>query len=136
MAARERDRDVELLLPVANIRETKPLAPRTSTSSGGCSAPSYVRQRDESSSAFKEVANVRHPHIVEYTLDSSLQELFFRRLWKKKNSATSIHQPTHLYLGDVLLMNLKGVMWPNLSVREGIGMIFLFANNANGIFFP
>ena len=37
----------------------------------------------------------------------------------------SVFVPTnHLYLGDILLVNSKDVIRPNLSIREGIGMLF------------
>ena len=35
-----------------------------------------------------------------------------------------VYVPTnHLYLGDIFLINSNDIMRPNLSVREGIGMI-------------
>lgn len=36
----------------------------------------------------------------------------------------SVFVPTnHLYIGDILLVNSKDIIRPNLSIREGIGMI-------------
>ncbi|PWA68803.1 hypothetical protein CTI12_AA304670 [Artemisia annua] len=37
-----------------------------------------------------------------------------------------VYVPTnHLYLGDIVLVNSKDVMKPNISVREGIEIIIL-----------
>lgn len=39
----------------------------------------------------------------------------------------SVFVPTnHLYIGDILLVNSKDVIRPNLSIREGIGMLSVF----------
>lgn len=35
-----------------------------------------------------------------------------------------VYVPTnHLYIGDIFLVNTKDVIWPTLSVREGIGKL-------------
>lgn len=36
----------------------------------------------------------------------------------------SVYVPTnHLYIGDIFLVNSKDVIRPNLSIREGIGLL-------------
>jgi hypothetical protein len=36
----------------------------------------------------------------------------------------SVYVPTnHLYIGDIFLVNSEEVIRPNLSIREGIGMV-------------
>ncbi len=36
----------------------------------------------------------------------------------------NIYVPTnHLYIGDIFLVNSKDIIYPNLSVQEGIGII-------------
>lgn len=40
----------------------------------------------------------------------------------------SVFVPTnHLYIGDIFLVSSKEIIRPNLSIREGIGMVFLIA---------
>lgn len=37
----------------------------------------------------------------------------------------SVFVPTnHIYLGDIFLISSKDIIRPNLSIREGIGMIY------------
>lgn len=39
----------------------------------------------------------------------------------------SVYVPTnHLYIGDIFLVNSEEIIRPNLSIREGIGMVVLF----------
>ena len=39
----------------------------------------------------------------------------------------SVFVPTnHLYIGDILLVNSNEIIRPNLSIREGIGMSFVY----------
>lgn len=39
----------------------------------------------------------------------------------------SVYVPTnHLYIGDIFLVNSEEIIRPNLSIREGIGMLSLF----------
>ena len=41
----------------------------------------------------------------------------------------SVFVPTnHLYIGDILLVNSKEVIRPNLSIREGRGMFSVFTH--------
>ena len=38
----------------------------------------------------------------------------------------SVYVPTnHLYIGDIVLLNTKDIIRPNLSVREGIGWLLI-----------
>lgn len=89
---------------------------------------------DERSSAFKEVAIVRHPRIGEYTFGFITSTVVLRKT--SGEELCCVYIPTnHLYLGYILPMNSKDVMRPNLSVREGIGMSFTIKKNtASGIF--
>ncbi|CAI9777828.1 unnamed protein product [Fraxinus pennsylvanica] len=167
MAARERDRDLELLLPVANITETAPPPPVaapprrlgfitsiififlvgifTSFWLGASLLSlgewlikkmpliSYIYSAskqisaaispDESSSAFKEVAILRHPRIGEYTFGFITSTVVLQKT-SGEEELCCVYIPTnHLYLGDILLMNSKDVIRPNLSVREGIEIV-------------
>jgi hypothetical protein len=37
----------------------------------------------------------------------------------------SVYVPTnHLYIGDIFLVNSAEIIRPNLSIREGIGLLF------------
>ncbi|CAA3002703.1 LIKE COV 3-like [Olea europaea subsp. europaea] len=89
---------------------------------------------DERSSAFKEVAIVRHPRIGQYTFGFITSTVVLQKT--SGEELCCVHIPTnHLYLGYILPMNSKDVMRPNLSVREGIGMSFTIKKNtASGIF--
>lgn len=78
---------------------------------------------DESSSAFKEVAILRHPRIGEYTFGFITSTVVLQKT-SGEEELCCVYIPTnHLYLGDILLMNSKDVMRPNLSVREGIEIV-------------
>ncbi|CAL5438391.1 unnamed protein product [Camellia sinensis] len=102
----------------------------------------------QNTQAFKEVAIIRHPRIGEYAfgfITSSLVLQFLNngildlgvacKLYmiifgyicdycstKGDEELCCVYVPTnHLYIGDILLVNAKDVIRPNLSVREGIG---------------
>ncbi|KAL3845235.1 hypothetical protein ACJIZ3_002638 [Penstemon smallii] len=78
---------------------------------------------DESSKAFKEVAIVRHPRIGEYTFGFITSTIVLHKS-SGDEELCCVYVPTnHLYLGDILLINSKDVMKPNLSVREGIEIV-------------
>ncbi len=48
----------------------------------------------------------------------------------------SIYVPTnHLYIGDIFLVNSKDVIRPNLSVREGIGILSLWSHLLSSVSF-
>ncbi|CAL5360558.1 unnamed protein product [Camellia sinensis] len=103
----------------------------------------------QNTQAFKEVAIIRHPRIGEYAfgfITSSLVLQFLNngildlgvacKLYMiifgyicdycstkgSDEELCCVYVPTnHLYIGDILLVNAKDVIRPNLSVREGIG---------------
>ncbi|KAK4490328.1 hypothetical protein RD792_001001 [Penstemon davidsonii] len=78
---------------------------------------------DESSKAFKEVAIVRHPRIGEYTFGFITSTVVLHKS-SGDEELCCVYVPTnHLYLGDILLINSKDVLKPNLSVREGIEIV-------------
>lgn len=79
---------------------------------------------DQNSNAFKEVAIVRHPRIGEYTFGFITSSVVLRKGMGDEELCCVYVPSNHLYLGDIFLINSKDVMRPNLSVREGIGMIY------------
>ncbi|KAL8250860.1 hypothetical protein R6Q59_034553 [Mikania micrantha] len=77
----------------------------------------------QGSNAFKEVAIIKHPSPGEYAFGFITSTLVLR-----KNSGAEelccVYVPTnHLYMGDIVLVNSKDVMRPNISVREGIEIV-------------
>ncbi|KAI8535945.1 hypothetical protein RHMOL_Rhmol10G0215200 [Rhododendron molle] len=98
---------------------------------------------DQNTTAFKEVAIIRHPRVGEYafgfiTSSVTLQLGSRGYLWSGHigegveiektddgdEELCSVFVPTnHLYIGDILLVNSKDVIRPNLSIREGIEII-------------
>lgn len=77
----------------------------------------------QGSNAFKEVAIIKHPSGGEYAFGFITSTLVLR-----KNSGVEelccVYVPTnHLYMGDIVLVNSKDIMRPDISVREGIGKI-------------
>ncbi|PWA81797.1 protein LIKE COV 3 [Artemisia annua] len=77
----------------------------------------------QGSNAFKEVAIIKHPSVGEYAIGFITSTLVLC-----KNSGDEelccIYVPTnHLYMGDIVLVNSKDVMRPNISVREGIEIV-------------
>ncbi|KAL3716195.1 hypothetical protein ACJRO7_007887 [Eucalyptus globulus] len=73
----------------------------------------WFGETDQNSTAFKEVAIIRHPRLGNMHLrDDGDEEL------------CSVYVPTnHLYIGDIFLVNSKEIIRPNLSIREGIEII-------------
>ncbi|MBA0717562.1 hypothetical protein Golax_005364 [Gossypium laxum] len=99
---------------------------------------------DQNTTAFKEVAIIRHPRVGEYAfgfitssvvlqdwigwsdrLDRESTGILVRT--KRENEdeeLCSVFVPTnHLYIGDIFLVNSKEIIRPNLSIREGIEII-------------
>nr|XP_043634784.1 protein LIKE COV 1-like [Erigeron canadensis] len=77
----------------------------------------------EGSQAFKEVAIIRHPSAGEYAFGFITSTVILR-----KNTGAEelccIYVPTNnLYIGEIVLVNSKDVMKPNISVREGIEIV-------------
>lgn len=78
---------------------------------------------DQTSNAFKEVAIIRHPRIGEYAFGFITSSVVLQRSVGDEE-LSCVYVPTnHLYLGDIFLVNSDDIIRPNLSVREGIGMI-------------
>lgn len=76
---------------------------------------------EEGSHAFKEVAIISHPSVGEYALGFITSNVILRKNTGAEE-LSCIYVPTnHLYMGDIVLVNSKDVMKPNISVREGIG---------------
>ncbi|KVH92326.1 Protein of unknown function DUF502, partial [Cynara cardunculus var. scolymus] len=73
--------------------------------------------------AISPVAIIKHPSVGEYAIGFITSTLILR-----KNAGAEelccVYVPTnHLYLGDIVLVNSKDVMRPNISVREGIEIV-------------
>ncbi|CDP12850.1 unnamed protein product [Coffea canephora] len=79
--------------------------------------------RNQNTTAFKEVAIIRHPRVGEYAFGFITSTVLLQRD-DGDEELCSVFVPTnHLYLGDILLVNSKDVIRPNLSIREGIEII-------------
>ncbi len=78
---------------------------------------------DQNSNAFKEVAIIRHPRIGEYAFGFITSSVVLQRSVGDEELCCVYVPTNHLYLGDIFLINSNDIMRPNLSVREGIGMI-------------
>uniref|UniRef100_A0A7C9DLZ6 Protein LIKE COV 2 n=1 Tax=Opuntia streptacantha TaxID=393608 RepID=A0A7C9DLZ6_OPUST len=78
---------------------------------------------DQNTTAFKEVAIIRHPRIGEYAFGFITSSLILQRD-DGDEELCSVFVPTnHLYIGDIFLVNSKDIIRPNLSIREGIEII-------------
>ncbi|KAJ6405491.1 hypothetical protein OIU84_013455 [Salix udensis] len=78
---------------------------------------------DQNTTAFKEVAIIRHPRHGEYAFGFITSSLVLQRE-NGDEELCSVYVPTnHLYIGDVFLVNSEEIIRPNLSVREGIEII-------------
>ncbi|KAI3813520.1 hypothetical protein L1987_18245 [Smallanthus sonchifolius] len=76
----------------------------------------------QGSHAFKEVAIIKHPSVGEYAIGFITSTVILRK--NIGEELCCVYVPTnHLYLGDIVLVNSKDVMKPNISVREGIEII-------------
>ncbi|GMQ06517.1 hypothetical protein CsSME_00051071 [Camellia sinensis var. sinensis] len=77
----------------------------------------------QNTQAFKEVAIIRHPRIGEYAFGFITSSLVLQN-YSGDEELCCVYVPTnHLYIGDILLVNAKDVIRPNLSVREGIEIV-------------
>ena len=79
---------------------------------------------DQSSNAFKEVAIIRHPRIGEYAFGFITNTVLLQRNTGEEELCCIYVPSNHLYIGDVFLISSMDILRPNLSVREGIGIIF------------
>lgn len=78
---------------------------------------------DQNTTAFKEVAIIRHPRHGEYAFGFITSSLVLQRE-NGDEELCSVYVPTnHLYIGDVFLVNSEEIIRPNLSIREGIEII-------------
>ncbi|KAG6509464.1 hypothetical protein ZIOFF_027456 [Zingiber officinale] len=77
---------------------------------------------DQNTTAFKEVAIIRHPRVGEYAFGFITSTVVLQND-KGDEELCSVYVPTnHLYIGDIFLVNSEEIIRPNLSVREGIGL--------------
>ncbi|MBA0862025.1 hypothetical protein Goshw_003613 [Gossypium schwendimanii] len=78
---------------------------------------------DQNTTAFKEVAIIRHPRVGEYAFGFITSSVVLQRE-NEDEELCSVFVPTnHLYIGDIFLVNSKEIIRPNLSIREGIEII-------------
>ncbi|XP_023518691.1 protein LIKE COV 2-like [Cucurbita pepo subsp. pepo] len=78
---------------------------------------------DQNTTAFKEVAIIRHPRIGEYAFGFITSTVTLQRE-SEDEELCSVFVPTnHLYIGDIFLVSSKDIIRPNLSIREGIEII-------------
>ncbi|XP_041005964.1 protein LIKE COV 2-like [Juglans microcarpa x Juglans regia] len=78
---------------------------------------------DQNTTAFKEVAIIRHPRVGEYAFGFITSSVTLQGD-NEDEELCSVFVPTnHLYIGDILLVNSKEIIRPNLSIREGIEII-------------
>ncbi|AES72767.1 hypothetical protein MtrunA17_Chr3g0129441 [Medicago truncatula] len=78
---------------------------------------------DQNTTAFKEVAIIRHPRVGEYAFGFITSTVTLQKE-NEDEELCSVFIPTnHLYIGDIILINSKDVIRPNLSIREGIEII-------------
>ncbi|KAG6625971.1 protein LIKE COV 2-like isoform X1 [Carya illinoinensis] len=78
---------------------------------------------DQNTTAFKEVAIIRHPRIGEYAFGFITSSVILQRD-DGDVELCSVYVPTnHLYIGDIFLVNSEEIIRPNLSIREGIEII-------------
>ncbi|KAK2994534.1 hypothetical protein RJ640_012533, partial [Escallonia rubra] len=76
---------------------------------------------DQNTTAFKEVAIIRHPRVGEYAFGFITSSVNIQ-IDDVDEELCSVFVPTnHLYIGDIFLVSSKDIIRPNLSIREGIG---------------
>ncbi|KAG9151739.1 hypothetical protein Leryth_002017 [Lithospermum erythrorhizon] len=78
---------------------------------------------DQNTTAFKEVAIIRHPRVGEYAFGFITSTVLLQKD-DGDEELCSVFVPTnHLYIGDIFLVSSKDIVRPNLSIREGIEII-------------
>ncbi|XP_017981777.1 PREDICTED: protein LIKE COV 2 isoform X2 [Theobroma cacao] len=78
---------------------------------------------DQNTSAFKEVAIIRHPRLGEYAFGFITSSVILQRD-NGDEELCSVYVPTnHLYIGDIFLVNSEEILRPNLTIREGIATL-------------
>nr|GEZ23962.1 protein like COV 2 [Tanacetum cinerariifolium] len=81
---------------------------------------SFLLSTDQNTTAFKEVAIIRHPRLGEYAFGFITSSVVLQRE-NGDCELCSVYVPTkHLYIGDVFQVNSEEITRPNLSIREGI----------------
>ncbi|KAF5942544.1 hypothetical protein HYC85_020186 [Camellia sinensis] len=80
-------------------------------------------ESDQNTTAFKEVAIIRHPRIGEYAFGFITSSVVLQGN-NGDEELCSVYVPTnHLYIGDIFLVNSREIIRPNLSIGEGIEII-------------
>lgn len=80
---------------------------------------------DQGSHAFKEVVIISHPRVGEYAIGFITSTVVLQKKNREEEELCCVFVPTnHLYIGDVFLIKSNDIIRPNLSVREGVGMMF------------
>lgn len=78
---------------------------------------------DKNTTAFKEVAIIRHPRVGEYAFGFITSTVVLQKD-DGDEELCSVFVPTnHLYIGDIFLVNSRDIIRPSLSIREGIEII-------------
>ncbi|XP_024975704.1 protein LIKE COV 3-like [Cynara cardunculus var. scolymus] len=77
----------------------------------------------QGSHAFKEVAIIKHPSVGEYAFGFITSTVILQKATGTEELCCVYVPTNHLYLGDMVLVNSKDIMKPNISVREGIEII-------------
>eukprot|EP00252_Welwitschia_mirabilis_P016862 TRINITY_DN3750_c0_g2_i1.p1 TRINITY_DN3750_c0_g2~~TRINITY_DN3750_c0_g2_i1.p1 ORF type:complete len:271 (-),score=38.31 TRINITY_DN3750_c0_g2_i1:428-1240(-) len=78
---------------------------------------------DQNKHAFKEVAIIRHPRVGEYAFGFITSSVILQ-VDNGDEELCSVYVPTnHLYIGDIILINSRDIIRPNLSVREAIEIV-------------
>lgn len=78
---------------------------------------------DQNTTAFKEVAIIRHPRVGEYAFGFITSTVLLQKD-DGDEELCSVFVPTnHLYIGDIFLVSSNDIIRPNLSIREGIEII-------------
>ncbi|OMP06504.1 hypothetical protein CCACVL1_01543 [Corchorus capsularis] len=79
---------------------------------------------DQNTTAFKEVAIIRHPRLGEYAFGFITSSVILQRD-DGDEELCSVYVPTNcLYIGDIFLVNSEEIIRPNLSIREGIEPVY------------
>ncbi|KAE8701105.1 Protein LIKE COV 2 [Hibiscus syriacus] len=78
---------------------------------------------DQNTTAFKEVAIIRHPRVGEYAFGFITSTVTLQRETEDEELCSVFVPTNHLYIGDIFLVNSKDIIRPNLSIREGIEII-------------
>lgn len=78
---------------------------------------------DQNTTAFKEVAIIRHPRIGEYAFGFITSYVTLQGDCGDEELCSVFVPTNHLYIGDIFLVNASEIIRPNLSIGEGIEII-------------